>query len=83
LTPEGDIAITPNLAEALKGIRHPLFYRNIWADAVCINQKDAAKRGHQVQMMGGVYESAEGVLVWSGQDHSLEAQSTFRSFRHH
>jgi hypothetical protein len=35
--------------------------RNLWADAVCINQKDHAER------MGHIYAYASSVLVWLGE----------------
>ena len=35
-------------------------------DALCINQLDDDEKGHQVQMMKKIYETAEMVIVWLG-----------------
>ncbi|KAK8039850.1 hypothetical protein PG993_008261 [Apiospora rasikravindrae] len=46
----------------------------IWADAVCINQKDLAERGQQVAMMGLIYSKASRVISWLGHsDDSTES----------
>ncbi|KAG5814432.1 hypothetical protein H9Q74_002677 [Fusarium xylarioides] len=36
----------------------------LWADALCINQKDLTERLHQVSMMADIYSSATMVLAW-------------------
>lgn len=36
----------------------------IWADAVCIDQSDNSERGHQVQLMKGIFSGAELVMCW-------------------
>ncbi|KAF5547944.1 heterokaryon incompatibility het-6 [Fusarium napiforme] len=36
----------------------------LWADALCINQKDLTERLHQVDMMADIYSSAVMVLAW-------------------
>ncbi|KAF5581030.1 heterokaryon incompatibility het-6 [Fusarium pseudocircinatum] len=36
----------------------------LWADALCINQKDDSERLHQVNMMADIYSSAAMVLAW-------------------
>lgn len=38
----------------------------IWADAICINQKDNDEKTHQVQQMKRIYENATEVIVWLG-----------------
>ncbi|KAJ3568382.1 hypothetical protein NPX13_g6439 [Xylaria arbuscula] len=40
----------------------------IWADAVCINQKDTKELGAQVNQMGDMYRRADSVLIWVGLD---------------
>lgn len=67
-TPDGFIPTTHNLADALYHLRHPCKDRNLWIDALCINQEDKLEGGHQVQGMAQVYARAEGVLVWLGPD---------------
>ncbi|KAF2683254.1 heterokaryon incompatibility, partial [Lentithecium fluviatile CBS 122367] len=60
------VPLTPNFEEALLHLRLPDRPRNVWADAVCINQKDLKERGRQVRLMGEVYRKALQVLVWLG-----------------
>lgn len=40
--------------------------RTIWIDAVCINQEDLDERGHQVSLMGNIYNRSVGNIVWLG-----------------
>lgn len=72
-TPDGTIKITPSLAGALKQIRDTSSHRDLWADAVCINQKDPLERGHQVKIMGRIYSVAQQVLIWLGPDQNAMA----------
>lgn len=68
-------SITSNLASALRHVRrhwHAVFplqefsrFR-IWADALCINQKDLSERRSQVQLMRRIYSGAEMVISWLG-----------------
>jgi hypothetical protein len=59
--------VRKNLHDALHELRKGrLESRVLWIDALCINQENIAERGHQVDMMGGIYKNAAGVLVWLG-----------------
>ena len=60
--------ITINLHQALRRFRKPNKRLYIWVDAICINQKDAAERSEQVQLMKQIYEQAEHVLIWLGDE---------------
>jgi hypothetical protein len=40
----------------------------MWIDALCINQDDLDERARQVAFMGDIYETAERVVVWLGED---------------
>ena len=62
----GRLAVTQNLAQALRYLRQPAQPRTLWIDAICINQEDVKERGQQVERMGDVYRSARQVLVWLG-----------------
>lgn len=66
--------IGKNLASALRHIRADLSRTSsplsplIWADAVCINQKDEEEKSSQVQLMGAIYSHASTVVSWLGVD---------------
>ncbi|KAF2877025.1 heterokaryon incompatibility protein-domain-containing protein [Massariosphaeria phaeospora] len=60
--------ITQNLDAALRHVRYHDRSRYLWVDAVCINQRDMAERGHQVKLTRKIYKYAKGVLVWIGKD---------------
>lgn len=38
----------------------------VWADDICIHQRDLAERSHQVLMMQRIYREASSVYVWLG-----------------
>ncbi|KAH7391079.1 heterokaryon incompatibility protein-domain-containing protein [Phaeosphaeria sp. MPI-PUGE-AT-0046c] len=58
--------ITSNLDSALRHLRGTIVRRTLWVDALSMNQKDTQERNHQVRMMGKIYSSAQGVIVWLG-----------------
>jgi hypothetical protein len=65
-----EVSVTKNLASALRHFREqrtavgkPL---EIWTDAVCINQRDAEERSHQVSILRAIFQSSRRVLVWLG-----------------
>jgi hypothetical protein len=60
--------ITPNLSRVLRRIRLPKTPRRLWADSICINQDDWEEKGHQVNIMGEIYRTAERVLIYVGPD---------------
>lgn len=41
--------------------------RNLWIDAICINQKDDKEKAVEVQLMYEIYANAERVNIWLGQ----------------
>ncbi|PMD46856.1 HET-domain-containing protein [Hyaloscypha variabilis F] len=65
--PNGTLAVTENLASGLRRFRLHDQPRRLWADAVCINQRDDKEKGHQVALMAEIYRNAECVLVWLGE----------------
>ncbi|KAK4446497.1 heterokaryon incompatibility protein-domain-containing protein [Podospora aff. communis PSN243] len=69
------LEITPNLHGALLRLRHRTRTVTIWADQICINQKDVAERSQQVQLMRDIYSQAEEVLVWLGGDDAAEDET--------
>ena len=62
----GRLAVTQNLAQALRYLRSPAQVRTLWIDAICINQEDVKEREQQVERMGDIYQSARQVLIWLG-----------------
>jgi hypothetical protein len=77
---EKQLHLTKSLYEALQRIRLPDRPRRLWADQACINQDDVDERGAQVQLMNKIYQNANHVLVWLGNE-SREgvAQATFET----
>ena len=71
------LPITSNLWQALKTLRDTCRTRNVWADAVCIDQDDQVERGFQVGIMKQIYSKAERVLVWLGEDARGQAKGAF------
>jgi hypothetical protein len=62
------LRITQNLFDALQALRLEDGDRNLWIDAVCIDQKNDAEKSQQVKQMGEIYKSATKVIVWLGRD---------------
>lgn len=58
--------ILPNLHSILQHLRHIDRDRNVWVDAICINQAENGERSHQVRQMQQVYKGAESLIVWLG-----------------
>ncbi|RFU33663.1 hypothetical protein B7463_g2682, partial [Scytalidium lignicola] len=61
-------SVTPNVEAALRYLREDKQPRTLWVDSVCIDQSNILEKSYQVQQMKEVYERAERVLVWIGQD---------------
>ncbi|KAK3215169.1 hypothetical protein GRF29_19g2460645 [Pseudopithomyces chartarum] len=74
------VAITRNLASALRSFRDADIERVLWADAVCINQQDIAEKSSQVALMSEIYKKAEQVLIWLG-DPSEQSKSAMEGYR--
>ena len=72
--------VTTNLLAALRRIRDPDIEKNVWIDAICINQKDIEERGSQVGFMASIYAYASRVIVWlgDGQDDCAAAFNLIR-----
>lgn len=65
---EQTIAITSNLDLAFRRMRRPESVVHVWADAVCINQRDFDEKDHQIRLMGQIYTRASRVFAWTGPD---------------
>lgn len=63
-----EFPVGQNLDAALRHVRHADTTRTVWADAICINQKDYAERSQQVLIMGDIYRLARKVVAFLGPD---------------
>ncbi|KAJ9648372.1 hypothetical protein H2199_001226 [Coniosporium tulheliwenetii] len=73
---KGFLSIKPNLASALKQLRHPSrYYRHLWIDAVCIQQGHEDEKNRQVEMMAKIYSEAKNVRVWLGEEKESSASA--------
>ena len=60
--------VTGSLENALRHVRLRDRVRCLWADAVCINQRDVKERGNQVHLMKDIYSRSKTVRVWIDVD---------------
>jgi hypothetical protein len=72
------VLITQNLFKVLQRFRHRLDVKLLWADALCINQKDNDDKAQQIPMMSSIYRGARLVLAWLG-DGANEVESVLRA----
>jgi hypothetical protein len=63
-----NLSVTANLHAALSRLRDRSFERIIWADFVCINQKDEKDKERQIQSMAKIYGQANRVIVYLGNE---------------
>lgn len=56
-----------HLHDALVELRDRLVDRNVWVDALCVDQENAAERNEQVARMNEVYGEAFNVCIWLGK----------------
>jgi Heterokaryon incompatibility protein (HET) len=61
-------AVRENLWRALYYLRDAREPRNLWIDALCINQDGVHERNCQVSRMGDIYSQAARVVAWIGED---------------
>lgn len=64
--PDAVLWIRKTLYDALLARRNRVSARTLWADQVCINQKDVRDRNEQVRLMGRIYSNAKQVRIWLG-----------------
>ena len=82
-TSQGPIGITASLCSALRRIRKSDEVMYVWVDAVCINQEDDHEKASQIRMLPNIFQSAEIVLCWIGEerDESTAAIQTLLQIR--
>lgn len=69
--------VTVNLESALRRLRYVNENRQLWVDALCINQKDEAEKSHQVNLMKDIYSRADEGLLWLGDYENGSPPSCF------
>ena len=82
------LLVTMNCLQVLRYLRRKSKARDLWIDAVCIDQRNVQERNHQVALMGDVYRLASEVLIWFGPGNlyfrmhirKLGAKALFLSF---
>ncbi|KAI1300598.1 HET-domain-containing protein [Xylaria venustula] len=65
------VPVTANLEAALRELRYHVRIQEgflVWADALCINQKDLDERAVQVAKMKDIYRAAWQVVIWLGPE---------------
>ncbi|KAH7371571.1 heterokaryon incompatibility protein-domain-containing protein [Pyrenochaeta sp. MPI-SDFR-AT-0127] len=63
-----DLCIAQNLSEVLLQLQNERYCGLLWADAICINQKDMEEKSIQVSMMREIYQRATKVIFWLGKE---------------
>ena len=69
----GHIPLKPSLEMALKTFRallDPQKIKFFWIDAICIDQQNKAEKSAQIRRMAVIYNQADIVRVWLGEDSS-------------
>ncbi|KAF2248538.1 HET-domain-containing protein, partial [Trematosphaeria pertusa] len=65
--------VTQNLQDALVRLRLRDEKRDIWVDALCINQADSTEKNHQIPLLSMIFFRARQVIVWLGPSDFSEA----------
>lgn len=60
------LAVTETLLTALRYLRRGVRKRNLWIDALCLNQADKLELSQQVPRMGEIYHLAYNGTAWLG-----------------
>jgi len=62
------LQVRRNFFDVLVIFRCPDSLRNLWVDAVCINQEHGLEKSNQVQLMSRIYSNAARVFIWMGMN---------------
>lgn len=60
------LSVTTNCLAALYNLRTAEL-RQLWIDAICIDQSNLGERHHQLSLMGGIYTAATCVVIFLGE----------------
>lgn len=69
------LAVPKSLHSALCRFRFASQKRTLWADAICINQRDLGEQSAQVSIMGKIYSQARQVLIWLGEETEYDSEA--------
>ncbi len=72
------ILVTPNCEQALLHLRQKSKARNLWIDAICIDQQSVPEKNQQVPLMGEIYRYASCSILWLGRDTDAELSTVLR-----
>ena len=61
--------ITSSLHAALQALLKRPQNAVLWADAICINQRDRTEQSQQVKLMPKIYSGAQEVAIWLGTEY--------------
>lgn len=61
-----ELGITANLGAALRDLRDGDRSHRVWADALCIDQRNIPERSQQVALMGQIYYRANNTVIYLG-----------------
>ncbi|KAI3321444.1 hypothetical protein HD806DRAFT_153224 [Xylariaceae sp. AK1471] len=78
-----ELSVTQNLFQCLLQLDADKYYdRDLWVDAICVNQEDTNEQCQQVSIMADIFHSAETVIVWLGEadDFTKPAYNLIHSF---
>ncbi|MCJ1313813.1 hypothetical protein MMC25_007493, partial [Agyrium rufum] len=62
------VKISCGLRDALKRLRDPLQTKSFWIDQISIDQGNTCERAYQVRLMKFIYNRAQRVVVWTGDE---------------
>ncbi|KAI0852450.1 heterokaryon incompatibility protein-domain-containing protein [Daldinia vernicosa] len=74
LIDDNPFIVKKNLHGILRGLRRPDTTREIWIDAICINQSDFKEKTDQVQLMKEIYSRTKNTIVWLSGGHAENKQ---------
>lgn len=62
------LPVTKNLYGALNHLRNEHTERDLWVDAICINQDNIKERNYQVTLMKNIFQKSRNTVVWLGEE---------------
>jgi hypothetical protein len=65
------LRVRRNLYEFLNQAAQTMSSQVLWIDALCIDQNAVHEKNAQVAKMGSIYNRAQGVVAWIGEDQSF------------